>query len=116
MKSAVEGLMDRHLPLAGLAAWTARLPGPSTATQSLGDWFTTAQLEQALPRLLAAIDTFGSEGVAAHRSCWVFERARIHLALRPDGAALALFVENRAGLSTGPVENLLAEFFQLPAQ
>jgi hypothetical protein len=110
MKRAVEALMDRHLPLPGLAAWTARLPGPAMTSQSLGDWFANAQLEQVLPRLVSALDTLAGEGVVAERSCWVFERARIHLVLRLDGAALALFLENRPGLVTTPVEKLLDEF------
>lgn len=115
MKSALEGLLERHLALPGLAAWAARLPGPAVTSRCFGDWFTTVQLEQALPRLLLAMNTLGNEGVAAQRSCWVFERARIHLALRPDGTALALFLENRPGLATTAVDKLLDEFARLPA-
>jgi hypothetical protein len=45
--------------------------------------------------------------------CWVFEHARIHVALRRDAGCLAFFVENRPG--TNPkLEGLLEEFAGLP--
>ena len=61
------------------------------------DWFTPAQVEQALSRLALAADSLGYHGIQPIRLCWVFEHTRIHLALRRDGACLAFFVENRPG-------------------
>ena len=68
---------------------------------------------KALSRLALAADSLGYHGIQPARLCWVFERARIHLALRQDGACLALFVENRPG-NTTKLEALLEEFTSLP--
>ena len=43
-----------------------------------------------------------------------FQHARIHLALRQDGACLAFFVENRPG-TNAKLAALLEEFTSLPA-
>jgi hypothetical protein len=49
------------------------------------------------------------------RLCWGFEHLRLHMALRPDGSCLALFVENRPDLPMAALERALEEFSQLPA-
>ncbi len=114
MKEALQALLDRNLPLPGLAACSARLPDRTYVTNCYGDWFAPAQVEQVLSRLALAADSLGYHGIQPVRLCWVFEHARIHLALRADGACLAVFVENRPG--TNPrVEGLLEGFVSLPA-
>jgi len=114
MKQALEALLDRNQPLPGLAASSARLADRTYVTRCYGDWFAPAQVEQALSRLALAADSLGYHGIQPVRLCWVFEYARIHLALRPDGACLAVFVENRPG-SNARVEGLLEGFTSLPA-
>ncbi len=84
-------------------------------TQCYGDWFSAAQVEQAVGRLAIAADSLGYHGIQPARLCWVFEHSRVHLALRPDGACLALFVENRPGAGGGKLESLLEEFTNMPA-
>jgi hypothetical protein len=54
-------------------------------------------------------------GIQSERLCWVFEHARIHLALRRDGICLALFVENRPGVTNAKLEGVLGEFASLAA-
>jgi hypothetical protein len=82
---------------------------------SYGDWFTAAQAEQALSRLALAADSLGYHGIQPARLCWIFEHGRIHLSLRRDGACLAFFVENRAGVTNAKLEAVLEEFAGLPA-
>jgi hypothetical protein len=75
---------------------------------------TAAKVEQALSRLALAADSLGYHGIQPTRLCWVFEHARIHVALRRDAACLAFFVENGPGTSP-KLEGLLEEFARLPA-
>jgi hypothetical protein len=113
MKEALQALLDRNLPLPGVGACSARLVDRTYVTHCYGDWFTPAQAEQALSRLALAADSLGYHGIQPVRLCWVFEHARILLALRQDGACLAFFVENRLGANT-KLEALLEEFASLP--
>jgi hypothetical protein len=110
MKQALQELLDRRLPLPGVAAWVARLADRSFVHHCYTDWFTPAQLEPTLARLALAADGLGYHGIQPVRLCWIFEHTRIHLALRRDGVCLALFVENRSGIATAKLIGLLEEF------
>jgi hypothetical protein len=114
MKEAIQALFDRNLPLPGLAAYSARLADRTYVTHCYGDWFAPAQVEQAVSRLALAADSLGYHGIQPVRLCWVFEHARIHLALRSDGACLAVFVENRHR-TNARVAGLLEGFTSLRA-
>ena len=113
MKEALHQLLDHHLPIDGLAAWSVRLPDRTLTSQCFADWFTPAQVEQVLARLALAEDSLAHHGIKAVRSCWKFEHARVYLVLRPDGACLALFAENRPGLPAAPFEAALEAFARL---
>lgn len=114
MKEALEGLIERQLPLPGVAAWSARLADRSLMSHCYTNWFTSSQVEQALTRLALAADSLGHHRIQPERLCWTFEHARIHLALRGDGACLAFFVENRADFPSAALETVLQEFMTLP--
>ena len=91
MKEALQALLDRNLPLPGVAACSARLADRTFVTHCYGDWFAPAQVEQALSRLALAADSLGYHGIQPVRLCWVFEHARIHLALRRGRRLPGLF-------------------------
>jgi hypothetical protein len=115
MKDALQAFLDRNLPLPGVAAYSARLADRTFVSHCYSDWFTTAQAEQALSRLALAADSLGYHGIQPTRICWVFERTRIHLALRRDAACLAFFVENRPGAPNPKLQALLEEFVAMSA-
>ena len=115
MKEPLQDFLDRYLPLPGVAACSVRLADRTYVTRCEGDWFTTAQVEKALGCLALAADGLGYHGIQPTRLCWVFERSRIHLALRRDGACLACFLENRPGAIAARLDALLEEFTALPA-
>ncbi len=114
MKAALLDLLNRRLPIPGVAAWSVRLPDRSLIHQAYSDWFNEEQLEQILARLTLSADGLGYHGIQPVRLCWVFEHARIHLGIRPDGPCLAFYVENRPGFPTGKIDRVLEEFFSLP--
>ena len=109
MKEALQAFLDRNLPLPGVAACSARLVDRTFVSHCYGDWFTAAQAEQALSRLALAADSLGYHGIQPVRLCWSFECIRVHLALRRDGACLALFAENRPGVTNAKLEGVLEE-------
>ena len=114
MNERIEALIERHLPLAGLAAWCARLPDQTTASRCYSDWFKRPQIEQeVMPRLGLDPGDLDRQGIVPVRLCWVFDRARVYFAVRSDGASLAVFVENRSGMDGSPFDRLLEEFGQM---
>ena len=110
MKEALETLLANSLPQPGLAAWGARLPDHALLHHCYSDWFAPGQIEQLVTRMALAAENLRSHGIEPLRLCWRFEHARVLLALRPDAACLALFLENRPGLSTAALESLLEKF------
>ena len=115
MKDTLQDFLDRNLPLPGVAACSTRLADRSFVSRCYSDWFTTAQVEQALSRLALAADSLGYHGIQPARLCWVFEHSRIYLALRRDGACLAFFVENRPGVDNDKLQAMQEEFTGLEA-
>ena len=115
MNEALQGFLDRSLPLPGVTACGVRLADRTFVSRCYSDWFTSTQVEQALSRLALAADSLGYHGIQPSRLGWVFEHSRIHLALRRDGACLAFFVENRPGVTNPKLEGLLEEFTRLSA-
>ncbi len=115
MKEGLQEFLDRSLPLPGVAACCVRLADRTFVSRCYGDWFTSAQVEQALGRMALAADGLNYHGIQPARLCWVFERSRIHLALRRDGACMACFVENRPGGTDPKLEALVEEFSRLAA-
>lgn len=115
MNAAFEEFLGGRLPFPGLAAWSARRADRTVASHCYTDWFGAKQAEQTLGRLALAADSLSNHHIQPIRLCWVFEHARVYLGLRPDGACLALFVENRADLPRAAAEGVLDEFTKMPA-
>jgi hypothetical protein len=115
VKDILQEFFDRHLPLPSVGACSVRLGDRSYVTRCDGSSFTAAQVEKALGRLALAADGLGYHGIQSTRLCWVFQHTRIHLALRRDGACLALFVENRPDAAESELESLIEDFRSLPA-
>jgi hypothetical protein len=110
MSPSLEAFMDQHLPLPGVAAWSARRTEQSLGSHCFYNWLQPAQVEQTLADVESAARSLGNHQIEPVRLCWVFEHVRIHLALRSDGACLAVFVENRPDLTSGGLENMLSGF------
>jgi hypothetical protein len=77
------------------------------------NWLAPARVEQSLTRLVLAAESFQRQSIEPVRFSWLFEHVRIHLALRQDGACLALFVENRPELPAVTAESVLEDFLRL---
>lgn len=110
MKAFLQQFLGQRPPFSGLAAWGARLPDRTLANGRYTDWFTGNQIERILGQLALAAESVTHPGVQPRRMAWTFEHARVHFALRPDGACLALFVENRPDLPTSALDSILEAF------
>ncbi len=112
MSDTLGNFIEANVPKAGLAAWGAQLPDRTFASQCYNNWFTTTQVEQTVKRLSIAAQNLAQHQIVPLRLCWIFEHARILLALRDDGQCLTLFVENRRDLDQDALERALDEFLK----
>jgi hypothetical protein len=115
MNEGLQTLLDRRLPLPEVAAACVRLPDRSFVSRCYTDWFTTSLLEQLVGRFAETADGLGYHGIQPVRLCWSFECIRVHLALRRDGACLALFVANVPNAPDAELGAVLDKFLALPA-
>lgn len=113
MNSPLQNLLDQQLPLPGVAAWAVRMPDFAVGQETFMDWFTPDQVAQFLARMIQTVENLRRHHIEPLRLCWVFENTRIHLASRPDGGCLALFLENRKGLPSEQIQQLLTSFLEL---
>jgi hypothetical protein len=114
MKDFLQPFLEKHLPLEGLVAWSARSPASPPSSHSYNEWLSLVQLEQALDSLELAAKNLNSHGIHPLQLCSVFEHLRIYLSLREDGACLALFVENRPTQASDALNHLLEDFRVIP--
>jgi len=105
--------LGERLRCDGLAAWAARFPDRTVASHCYTDWFSTKQIERILSRLVLAGESLTQHGIQPSGMSWVFEHARVCVALRQDGGCLALFVENRPDLPRPSIEGVLEDFARL---
>lgn len=115
MREAIEQFVGQRLPLPGVAAWAVALADRTVLSHCYSDWFSEEQVGQMLSRLTLSANGIAHHGIQPVRLCWVYEHARIHLALGTQGACLALFVENRPGVTNVGLEGVLADFTRLQA-
>jgi hypothetical protein len=114
MRALLDQLLGERQPFSGLAAWGALLPDRTVAGHCYSDWFAAPQIEHIMGRLALAAESLTHHGIAPRRMSWVFEHARVWLAMRPDGACLALFVENRPDLPRSELDRVLDAFTRFP--
>lgn len=110
MNDLLQPFLEKHLPLEGVVAWSARSSDSAPASHSYHDWLSVGQIEQALDSLELAAKNLNSHGIHPLQLCSIFEHLRIYLSLREDGACLALFVENRPTQAADALNHLLEDF------
>ena len=114
MSAQLQQLLEQQLPQPGEAAWAVRMPDAAVGQETFGDWFSADQVAQVLARLTQAVENLNRHQFEPTRLSWVFEHARLHLAVRADGACLMLIVENRQDVPQTEIGQLLDSFLTLP--
>jgi hypothetical protein len=114
MSEVLKQFVETALPVPGLSAWALRLPDGQVLARCCNEAFAPTQVEQIAAALWTAGKGLEPHGLQPIRACWVFERARLYLGLRREGAGLALLVENRPDFVRGEIERILQTFVQMP--
>jgi hypothetical protein len=114
MSEVLQQFLEANLPVAGLAAWGLRLTDGSVLARSCNDNLSLSQVEQMVNASAMAGRNFEPHGLQPLRLCWVFEHARLHLALRPEGVCLVLLMEQRPDLQVGELDRVIEGFVRMP--
>jgi hypothetical protein len=114
MSEVLKEFLEANLPVAGLAAWGMRLADGTVLARCCNAGLAVPQIEQMVNAIATAGRGLEPHGLQPVRLCWVFEHARLHLALRPEGVSLVLLMENRADHPSGEVERVIETFVQMP--
>jgi hypothetical protein len=114
MNAKLQDFLAARLPFPGLAAWTARLPDRTLASQSYADWLPVAHAEQVLGRLLLASDSLQYHQLRPRRLCWKFEHLCLRIGFGQDGACLMLIEQNQPEFANGAGDSVLEDFARSP--
>ena len=111
--NSIQELLDKRLPFAGLAAWSLRRKDRTLTGRSYVRWLPATRAEEVLARLALAADGLRHHYGQPVRLCYRFEHLSCHLALRSDGACLAVIVQNQPQNADAAELTLLQEFVEM---
>ena len=114
MSEVLKEFVEANLPSAGLAAWGMRFADGTWFTRCCNEALALPHVEQMAKALATAGGELEPHGLQPVRLCWVFEHARLHLALRREGVCLVLLMENRPDFPQGEIDRVLETFVQMP--
>jgi hypothetical protein len=114
MTQDIAEFMNERLTDSSVVAWGAYYSSTRSYIECRKDWFTSEQVEQTLHHLVASANNLTFHRIDPVRLCWVYDRVRIVLALRPDGECLGIVCENRPGQANDEIEQVLKEYLARP--
>jgi hypothetical protein len=113
MTDALSNFLLSHFPIGGLAAYSIHLPHQMLESQCLSKSLYPSTTEQMMTRVVQSGRSLLPPGECAAQYCWTYEVHRVYVALRPDGSALALLMENIPTAQLARVQETLRGFLDL---
>ncbi|HSU56746.1 MAG TPA: hypothetical protein VLT36_21995 [Candidatus Dormibacteraeota bacterium] len=105
--------LSSKLPIHGVAAYCIRSAAAPLASDCFSKSLYPNSTQDMLNRVVEEGRTlFPYEGSPANY-CWTFESHQVYVAARADGIALALLVENNAGIQLSRIRELLQGFLEM---
>ena len=106
--------LSSRLPIHGLAAYSIRSASGPIGSECFSKSLYPNNTEEMLGKVMQeGRELFPAEGVPANY-CWTFEAHQVHVASRADGIALALLVDNTAGIQIARIREILEGFLEMP--
>jgi hypothetical protein len=110
MSHALASLVSSRLPIVGLAAYAIGSPERILVSQCFSKSLSSPATEEMLGALTTTGRTLLPSGQAGARYCWKFESIRVYVVARPDGTCLSVMVENKPGVQTVRLQELMKDF------
>ena len=114
MSDALENFLLSRLPIVGLAAYSIQLPDRVVATECMSKSLLPAAAEQILTSLIQSGRTLLPTSKESAHYCWSFDRHKVYVAARADGACLAILVKNNPDGQGNRIQEALQAFVELP--
>jgi hypothetical protein len=105
--------LSSRLPIVGVVAYSIYSPHGDVESHCLSKSFYPTSTEHMLKAAVESSRTLLPADEVAAQYCWVFECLRVYIATRPDGACLALLVENNPGAQTERIQEALQSFAEM---
>jgi hypothetical protein len=105
--------LSSRLPMVGLVAYSIHTPHGEVEAHCLSKSLYPTSTEHLLNAAVQSGRNLLPAGEVAAQYCWVFECLRVYVAARPDGACLALLVENNPGVQTARIQEALQVFVEM---
>lgn len=113
MSDMIQNFIMSRFPIAGLAAYSVHSSNTVIESECLSKSLYAATARQMLDNVVInGITILPAGGRPAHY-CWTFEGHEVYVALRPDGLALALLMENNVSVQRSTVKDVLQTFLDL---
>ncbi len=114
MSDALDNLLASHLPIVGLAAYCVQLPDGSVDFNCVAKNLPAGPAKQMLKSLIGTGKTLlPPPNNQPAQYCWIYDALRAYVAVRQDGACLAMLVENNPSLQGLPIRETLQAFLDL---
>lgn len=114
MTQKIQSLLDDQLASGKIVAWGVWHSSARVQVNCHPEWFAEAQVQETMHRIVRAANELSHHRIQPVRLCWVFDRTRIHLAIRPDEISLGLFAKNKFGAVDNSISESLEMFLSLP--
>ncbi len=113
MSDSLESFLSSRLPIVGLVGYSIQTPDRVLARECLSKSVYPTTVDQLLNGVVNSGRAALPPGEQPAQYCWTFEYLRVYVAARPDGACLALLVENNPGVQMVRVQEALQAFLDL---
>jgi hypothetical protein len=113
MNDLIQNFIMSRFPIVGLAAYSVHSSDAALETQCLSKSLYAETTKQMLAIIVKnGLSLLPSGGRSAHY-CWTFEAHQVYVAVRTDGFALALLMENNVSVQQAAVKDVLKSFLEL---
>ena len=113
MSDIAYNFLSSRLPIGGLAAYSIHLAKAMLAMECFSKSLYPTSIEQMLCRIVQGGQALLPSGEHGAHYCWTFEGHQVYVAARPDGACLALLVENNGSAQLVRIKEALRDFLEL---
>src|SRR3954462_14923443 len=115
MNDLIQNFIMARFPIVGLAAYSVHSSKTLLDCQCLSKSVYAATAELMLTSIVVNGGSLLSSGGRPAHYSWTYEGHQVYVALRPDGLAMALLMENNVNVQRSAVKDILQGFLDLQA-
>jgi hypothetical protein len=114
MSDSLQNFLSPRLPIVGLAAYRIEASDRVLANQCTSRSLSPAAAERILASMIQSGRALLPTNNESALYCWSFDRLKVYVAARTDGACLAVLVENNPDAQVIRIREALQAFVEQP--